>query len=1242
MTIREPIHLKSLSHAMSVGDSFADGILAGYEMFALTFTPEQLLFLIRDQEEDLDGSGDITTIVNNESLQHNVTLNISVLNRFLNSIIAMVDNQYSYRDYTYVSAFLAKSGIHNVDEFISTVKNYLDETKQVMASNRLYEDNKTIIRNVLDSLNIYSGDNVAGDEYGGTVQRADTSLTTKIFNRMAVFDNASMVNRYATATSMRAEYSTALPDISSYRQQEYAYYMEQGSWLGVDDRTYQLVHLNPYEARITDMVDENTVMSQVISSFLMNLTDNMYVVQKRNGTGNAVVGLSSPKAVSGIFSDSVTRLMWNQTNTGSVEVTRQVAVSTGRLLKEQHESLMQLVEGIRDVMPDIGADGVTALVNRYGSMDNIYITQGKEGILSDAALQASREAIMLQQAEPAGSVPLPIAGDSQTMTGTVINASTENIDDNVEMEFNVSGADGGTVPLARANDVTIVNQYVSTGDTHVIQETGGVDGDVSFAVLEGVASPLQGMQAGGKAGALIANADGLEKGTEVHATAQGIDGGARMVLDVSGADGGAVLDGSTTNIHNDNVNVSHVQGRIGETAGKGWKAPQGSGEAFAAARDGVDVTNIGIRQFGNENNINNVNNIQHNDVLRQKLVNIRVDMRRARKEALLALENQELMLTQIRETKTELSEYNEAAREDLRRQLPEDSRQVLDRVNQYLQDPQRAEELGITVPQGDFRFVNEDGVNIPQGDVSLVYGDVNVENHRVTNVMGETLAESGRIAKDSQRLTDGTKAQGAVTPSGDAVIKGSGSGDGRHNASDGGARVLKSATSSFENSTIELIRDYVSEYVRDFANNQKTGEDGMGSLHVAAPMAYGAQLKEQIFQNIQETMNVVTSGQADDEDAVELVFSSTPEQMDELRQLVSGDVDVELEGMLRTSLKTVLNRVFDTTRRSLETVMHTIGVTAVPDSQDMELRLSQNELPQSLEMQILGERPNEALEGRQGTSMQGTGRTGEAVQADVPTDGGMDEVQLVHVKENPADEAKGQNPPGDKTAGRAENGKVAANSGLVSRAQEGQQGDIRYSLREMQQFIYEKYIYFMHDNHDTIGMVKLQPSGDVLLTLANSWIGQGDVNYGTYHELVTALSTAGDMANALPSVNAPARERHVSNEGGIHFIYDRSQSMDDGNSGDGGTMSGSTADGSKNQVTERTVLANENINEYHDNVNVTNHTEKTVRLEGDSVYYDKLQKSMESLVERQISGISERVYSRLEKKMSNERSRRGY
>jgi hypothetical protein len=308
----------------------------------------------------------------------------------------------------------------------------------------------------------------------------------------------------------------------------------------------------------------------------------------------------------------------------------------------------------------------------------------------------------------------------------------------------------------------------------------------------------------------------------------------------------------------------------------------------------------------------------------------------------------------------------------------------------------------------------------------------------------------------------------------------------------------------------------------------------------------------------------------------------------------------------------------------------------------MELRLSGNELPQSLEMQILGERPNEALEGRQGTSMQGTERTGEAVQADVPTDGRMDEVQLVHVKENPADEAKGQKTTGDETAGRAENGEAAANSGLASRAREGQQGDTRYSLREMQRFIYEKYIYFMHDNHDMIGTVRLQPSGDVLLTLANSWIGQGDVNYGTYHELVTALSAAGDMANALPSVNAPARERYVSNEGGIHFIYDRSQSMDDGNSGDGGTTSGSTADGSKNQVTERTVLANENINEYHDNVNVTNHTEKTVRLEGDSVYYDKLQKSMESLVERQISGISERVYSRLEKKMSNERSRRGY
>jgi hypothetical protein len=113
----------------------------------------------------------------------------------------------------------------------------------------------------------------------------------------------------------------------------------------------------------------------------------------------------------------------------------------------------------------------------------------------------------------------------------------------------------------------------------------------------------------------------------------------------------------------------------------------------------------------------------------------------------------------------------------------------------------------------------------------------------------------------------------------------------------------------------------------------------------------------------------------------------------------------------------------------------------------------------------------------------------------------------------------------------------------------------------------------------------------------------------------------------------------------LDFIYDRNEKEDRRD------IPGSDV-GSVNAVekTENTTSVNnnvsydfntENVAQYTDHANISEYS-STVANRDEKNYYDKLQKNIETVIDRQISNISERVYSRLEKKMSNERKRRGY
>ena len=137
LKLKEPLHLKSLKQLNRSYSSFEDDIMGKYELFSLNFNPQQLIFLLKGEEESFDTG--ITQVVYNENINEKISLNIGIFNRFINKIIAMTEQRYTYNDYVYISGFLRKAGIVNTIEFINNVHEYMQETKQISDFIRVME-----------------------------------------------------------------------------------------------------------------------------------------------------------------------------------------------------------------------------------------------------------------------------------------------------------------------------------------------------------------------------------------------------------------------------------------------------------------------------------------------------------------------------------------------------------------------------------------------------------------------------------------------------------------------------------------------------------------------------------------------------------------------------------------------------------------------------------------------------------------------------------------------------------------------------------------------------------------------------------------------------------------------------------------------------------------------------------------------------------------------------------------------
>lgn len=157
MRIKAPLKLKSLvllSGTAGFTEGFVNRIMANYVFMTADIRKEELLYLLLGEPEQLREVSSVTVLVENMTIENRNESIQNIINQLINRIITMDINNVTYQDNVYITCILKKLGITDVSRFIKQFKNSTEEffiKKQIL---NLYQNQKADIVKVCQNLEI--------------------------------------------------------------------------------------------------------------------------------------------------------------------------------------------------------------------------------------------------------------------------------------------------------------------------------------------------------------------------------------------------------------------------------------------------------------------------------------------------------------------------------------------------------------------------------------------------------------------------------------------------------------------------------------------------------------------------------------------------------------------------------------------------------------------------------------------------------------------------------------------------------------------------------------------------------------------------------------------------------------------------------------------------------------------------------------------------------------------------------
>lgn len=145
LMLKEPMRLKSLL-GITYNDAFSDKIRANYEFMTAMITKEELLHLLLGEPEQAEQKSSVTMIVENTAVVNQNEIIIELINQVLNRILMIGESGITYQDNVYIECVLRKLGITDIHTFLERIRNRKEEYFLKNHLLKKYEQEKNFLK----------------------------------------------------------------------------------------------------------------------------------------------------------------------------------------------------------------------------------------------------------------------------------------------------------------------------------------------------------------------------------------------------------------------------------------------------------------------------------------------------------------------------------------------------------------------------------------------------------------------------------------------------------------------------------------------------------------------------------------------------------------------------------------------------------------------------------------------------------------------------------------------------------------------------------------------------------------------------------------------------------------------------------------------------------------------------------------------------------------------------------------
>lgn len=287
LTIKPPISLKTQKRLSTIHQDMNEKIIGNYSLMNDSIRREELLYLTTSTPDIYFAEGSSTSVLNEITTQSRQEYRLEVINNLVNRIMLSNSENFSYQDSVYISNVLRKIGITDVNSFMKQVAVLQNETRQVNRLTRLYEDNRTLLRQLFEQEREHIPAEKAPEER--TLDYREVNhLHQDIYNRLDTAKIYNEINNFTRAESYRENFiNHNQMSVSEQTMvgKRIALQQIKNSVLN-ESAPVSFYHANSYELTETENEQGGQQSERLTPAILLNLVDQVYSLKSEEIENN--------------------------------------------------------------------------------------------------------------------------------------------------------------------------------------------------------------------------------------------------------------------------------------------------------------------------------------------------------------------------------------------------------------------------------------------------------------------------------------------------------------------------------------------------------------------------------------------------------------------------------------------------------------------------------------------------------------------------------------------------------------------------------------------------------------------------------------------------------------------------------------------------------------------------------------------------------------------------------------------